>query len=192
MEPAALANSDASASIAAMKVPIWIGARSLPDDGVIGFQVGDVPERLERTVKLVAGRPSLTIDVPTGSQSKTLTLLVDPRGKIYLESGILPALTIQLRPEWVNEVAQKLPAVLRVAPALIHSHALLRSILTPDSASSENIDLPLPIDTTSGVADKPAAILSTDRGIDISVKPLSTTGVVPERQVAAIEGILVV
>lgn len=189
--------SAAPSTIASVNIPIWIGARSLPDDGVIGFQYDDAFKPLERTAKLglgpPTGPPSFTIEMPGSSESATLTLLMDPRGKIYLESEILPVFALRLPEEWINDVAQNLPAVLRVAPALLHSHALLRSILiTSDDSPRASIDLPLPVGAASSTENDAQAILFAGRGIDVPVKRISTGVVVPERQVAAIEGILVI
>jgi hypothetical protein len=114
---------------------------------------------------------------------------MDPRGTIYLESNVLPVTTLRLPSEWIDDVAQRLPAVLRVAPALIQSHALLRSILVPGEAFA-SIDLPLPVGSASSTQNDAQAIFSLG-GVDVHVKPISTTAIVPERQVAAIEGFLI-
>jgi hypothetical protein len=197
VEPAALLSptSDTDGKNA-INVPIWIGAQDLPDDGVIGFHVGNTPTLMDRTAKLQMGPPkglpSFTLNASRESESTPLTLLMDPRGKIYLESEILPVTTVHLSPEWIDDVAQKLPAVMRMAPALIHSHALLRSVLRPNAGSAPaSIDLPLPIGSRRDAQNDASAVLSTGQGIDVSVKPISTSGILPERQIAAIEGILI-
>ncbi|HRI71382.1 MAG TPA: hypothetical protein PK156_44420, partial [Polyangium sp.] len=151
---------------------------------------------LVRTAKLVpgppTGAPSFLLDAPGGAEPLSLTLLMDPWGVMYFESDVLPLKTLRLPSERIEDMAQNLPAVLRVAPVLIHSHALLRSVSSPNDSGGATIELPLPMGMSSSMRQELTAMLSTSDGIDVPVKPISTSAVVPEAQVAALEGILVV
>lgn len=195
VDPGALVTQLEERSAAPMAVPIWIGSRHLPDDGVIGYRIGDQPGPLEPTAKLAfgppEGPPSFTVEAPANTAPVALTLLLDPHGKVYLESEILPVTILRLSPEWFEDAGRALPAVIRMAPALITSHAQLRAISRASesqsdaSASSVHVDLPLPVD-------EPQAILFTGDGLDVPVEPILQTGRIPDRQVAAIEGTLVI
>lgn len=172
------------------KMPIWIGSQTMHDDGILGYCVGARSSTISPPAKFMANAPSFEIDVPSSAEGVALTLLTDPYGTLYFQSDMLPVQTIRLLPEWYENVVQRLPVVLEIAPALLPSHALLRSVLSP-GASGASIELPLPMGTREGVQRTPAT-LSTSRGMDVPVKPVSSGASVPETRIAALEGILVV
>lgn len=176
--------------------PAWVGMRNRLDDGVIGYQIAQPTLPLRRTAKLEFGpprdAPAFQLDLSRNPKSVSLFLLADPQGVIYLESEILPLTTLRLPPAWVNEMVEKLPAVMRLSPILLQSHSQLRSIFDPSATSTQNIDLPLPMSKNGESSAETSAIFSTNGGRDIPVQPTSAKNGFPETSVAAIEGILIV
>jgi len=189
------ANTPSSNSTIAMSSPVWLGLRNRLDDGVIGFMIADSTGPLQRTAKLQSGSarsaPAFQLDLSANPNRVPLTLLMDPWGAIYFESEILPLETLRLPPEWVNGMVTKLPAVMRLAPALIHSHALLRAISSSANSSIPNIELPLPMSHNNKSSLNARANLVVNAGTVVPVKPISSEAILSETFVAAIEGFLI-
>jgi hypothetical protein len=204
-----------------VEVAVRVGSRALPDDGVIGWYEGGFTGALRRGAKLDtdparATGDTFTLRAPGAREAPPtrVTFLLDPHGKIYLEPvrpvlkdgketfrpDLLPVRVLGLLPEWYEDELRRLQAVVRVAPVLLPSHAVLREItaggtLAPDKAA---VRLPVPAvslgRTATPVSGDVVAELSLDLGSarpSVPVGAVSGAASVPLVDVAAIEGLIV-
>ena len=165
-----------------------------PDNGVIGCWQ-DLAQPDQQTLKLALRLPLSGQPVPV-----PLMMLIDPLGKIYLESeaDCLPIQTAALEAEWFEEELRKLPAVLRIGPVLFDSPDTLEQALSPHAAAAR-LDLPLP--TAVGQAEPQTngdarghAVLSLLQGdtlTELALEPGRPLPPLSDREVAAAEGLLI-
>lgn len=168
------------------KAGVTVGCRHLPEDGLICLQDG---ARLVWTAKLATGA-RLELELPGVAQPalKEVTFLLDPHGKVYVDPEVLPVVDFSLPPEQYEDVLARLPAVLRVDPVLVGSHTDLRAFLAPivPGTNRPHLDLPL----AAGRSAAPAARFAI-AGVAIEVDPAAPAALVPNGEVAASDGVLI-
>jgi hypothetical protein len=183
-------------------VSVTVGSKHLPDDGLVGYQEQAGP--IEKTLKLAGDAKALTMELPGAgpAAAKVVSFLLDPHGKVYLDPGVLPVTAFSLPPEMYEDVLSRLPAVLRVDPVLVGSHADLRAFPGPDPAKRPHLELPLPVgvrtpeareratDGTSKPARPSARFISG--GVAVEVDPAAPAPLVPTGEVAAADGMLII
>lgn len=139
----------AYAELSRHRFPVRVGELGRSDDAVLGFFVDDdytrfhVVDKVVAAVALDTGRhrgqlgllgstdvpavrrldhPFLetedTVEVRLG-QTRRLTILMLPGGKVHLTSGILPRKSLALADEWVSPGLRRLVPSLRTGPVLV-------------------------------------------------------------------------
>lgn len=178
---------------------ITLGARYIPDDGLVGYYAvgsdrGDDSAQLELTAKTLGEKaPKLTLPLPRAESmsTRTLDLLLDPRGRVHLEGDIVPGTAFALSPQWYEETLRRLPAVMRVTSALVDSAAPFAPDVKPADRGRMRLPLPAATQSRGGDAPRSDATLSSG-GIDFGVDPVAQIGAVEPGEAAVVDGVLAV
>jgi hypothetical protein len=121
-----------TAGLTGFSFPIRLGSVELLNDGLIGyFQEVDYSRFNAVHASASATAPyvvpvvpnnylSLPFNYPTYSTIQ-LTMLIDPRGKIHATTGLLPAATLELPPEYYAKALSRMGVTFRVGPVLTQS-----------------------------------------------------------------------
>ncbi len=191
----------------ARHVAVRVGCREVLDDGVLGYWVGSADGAIRRTAKLevppkkgrdtTPGERTLRLEVPRfdAAPKQRLVLLMDPHGRVYLEPEALPVTSLPLPPDGYQASLRRLPAVLKLAPVLVASNAELRALLGDEGAGAAQA-LALPIVSAETRPQQPGAAArlslrpSSDRLLSVEVKPPGAEVTVPDVDVAAVDGLL--
>ena len=117
------------ANLTTFSFPIRLGSSELLDDGLIGYFTSDDYTKFS-AVHASTAATSLYVDpvVPANYLSLPfdfpdytaleLTLLLDPRGKVHATTGLLPAASLTLPPEFYVDALRRMAVTFRVGPAL--------------------------------------------------------------------------
>lgn len=193
---------------AAETVAARLGSPCLPEDGLICYRPweGGQAKALCATDELVGGgQPSregqpLTLSLPgeKAPVARVVTLLLDPHGKLYVDTEILPVASAALPEGLYQDALARLPAVVRLDPLLVDSHATLRAMAV--TTGGARLNLPLPVGATrrrrrqTETTAEPAARFSIAGAAFpfAAVEPAPLLPSMPEAEVAAADGILIV
>lgn len=178
-----------------------LGSRTLPDDGLVCVQqwTNGKPGVFERGAKMLdagARAPTVKLVMPGAHDplASTLTLLMDPRGKLYVDTPILPVREAALDGELYEDVLDRLPAMLRVSHLLLPSHAALRAVLTPDGVRPA-MAAPLPVrsgkSSVAETGDAQAWLAVSGHGL-LPVRPEAPFSAVEPGEVASLAGLLII
>jgi hypothetical protein len=99
-----------------VRFPIRLGAETQLDDGLVGCWLEQEDGSISEAAFLAS--QATRIELPVDQPVQTLTMLLDPRGKVHAASGILPVKTIDIPNEQYAGLLQNLAVTFLVAPIL--------------------------------------------------------------------------
>lgn len=109
-----------------VRFPLRIGEHGQLDDGVVGFWVEDEPGSLRETFHSpqLRGEDTTGLDLRLDDEPLRLTMLVDPRGKVYATTGIVPTKVIDIPDEQYATALDNIDVTFFTAPILTHPDRL--------------------------------------------------------------------
>ena len=120
-----------TAGAGGVRWPVRIGAQSRHTDGVVGcWRVGD---------DATTGLSQRTFDVNPEDDAEQLTLLIDPRARVHLFTGVLPSKAIDIPRAHYEKAMDRLGVYFEVRPWLTSADEL-----TSGASGGPTIQLPTP------------------------------------------------
>jgi hypothetical protein len=122
---------DGTASFAQVRFPVRLGETIRANDGLVGYFIGKTPDAYKTFYapsapengkrQVVAppskGRERLSL-APADKDTKTVTMLVDPRAPIHASTGILPVKSIAIAPAQFADALRSIAVTFLSAPVL--------------------------------------------------------------------------
>lgn len=122
---------DGTASFAQVRFPVRLGETIRANDGLVGYFIGKTPDAYktfyapsapENGKRQVVAPPSKGRErmslAPADKDTKTVTMLVDPRAPIHASTGILPVKSIAIAPAQFADALRSIAVTFLTAPVL--------------------------------------------------------------------------